>query len=158
MNDESVKMDAWIDRSMDQLLTLIPGWACFFYLMYSMTDDAEIKGFDPFAILGVTPSTEERDIKKQYRALSLIYHPDKVSHSLVFMLLCPVLPLVSGTVPCTVPYRDHEMEMEMEIEMGDRQRSFFGRCEQTCGAMCVFVCFYVRWWVHQNCAVHKKLL
>lgn len=43
-----------------------------------MTDDAEIKGFDPFAILGVTPSTEAREIKKQYRALSLIYHPDKV--------------------------------------------------------------------------------
>eukprot|EP00903_Cladosiphon_okamuranus_P005360 g5354.t1 len=60
-----------------RLLTLIPGWACFFYLMYSMTDDAEIKGFDPFAILGVTPSTEAREIKKQYRALSLIYHPDK---------------------------------------------------------------------------------
>lgn len=48
--------------------------------MYSMTDDAEIKGFDPFAILGVTPSTGEREIKKQYRALSLIYHPDKVTH------------------------------------------------------------------------------
>lgn len=62
----------------DQVLTLIPGWACFFYLLYSMTDDAEIKGFDPFAILGVTPSTEAREIKKQYRALSLIYHPDKV--------------------------------------------------------------------------------
>ena len=61
------------------MLTLIPGWACFFYLLYSMTDDAEIKGFDPYAILGVTPSTEARDIKKQYRALSLIYHPDKVS-------------------------------------------------------------------------------
>ncbi|CAN0234761.1 unnamed protein product, partial [Ectocarpus sp. 13 AM-2016] len=61
----------------DQVLTLIPGWACFFYLLYSMTDDAEIKGFDPFAILGVTPSTEAREIKKQYRALSLIYHPDK---------------------------------------------------------------------------------
>ncbi len=61
-----------------QLLTLVLGWACFFYLMYSMTDDAEIKGFDPYAILGVTPFTEARDIKKQYRALSLIYHPDKV--------------------------------------------------------------------------------
>lgn len=61
-----------------QLLTLIPGWACFFYLLYSMTDDAEIKGFDPFAILGVTPSMGEKEIKKQFRALSLIYHPDKV--------------------------------------------------------------------------------
>lgn len=60
-----------------KLLTLIPGWACFFYLLYSMTDDAEIKGFDPFAILGVTPSMGEKEIKKQFRALSLIYHPDK---------------------------------------------------------------------------------
>eukprot|EP00904_Undaria_pinnatifida_P013204 jgi/Undpi1/9013/HiC_scaffold_26.g11474.m1 len=60
-----------------KVLTLVAGWACFFYLLNSMTDDAEIKGFDPFAILGVTPSTEARDIKKQYRALSLIYHPDK---------------------------------------------------------------------------------
>ncbi|CAM9107702.1 unnamed protein product [Laminaria digitata] len=60
-----------------KVLTLVAGWACFFYLLSSMTDDAEIKGFDPFAILGVTPSTEARDIKKQYRALSLIYHPDK---------------------------------------------------------------------------------
>lgn len=62
-----------------QVLTLIPGWAFFFFLMYSVGDDAEIKGFDPFAILGVTPFTEPREIKKQYRALSLIYHPDKVS-------------------------------------------------------------------------------
>lgn len=61
-----------------QLLTLIPGWLCFFYLLNSMTGDAEIKGFDPFAILGVTQDTSEREIKKQYRALSLIYHPDKV--------------------------------------------------------------------------------
>lgn len=52
------------------------------YLMNSMTDDAEIKGFDPFAILGVTPSTGKQEIKKQYRALSLIYHPDKVSSRL----------------------------------------------------------------------------
>ncbi|CAM9946707.1 unnamed protein product, partial [Hapterophycus canaliculatus] len=62
-----------------QLLTLIPGWAFFFFLMYSVGDDAEIKGFDPFAILGVTPAAEPREIKKQYRALSLIYHPDKAS-------------------------------------------------------------------------------
>ncbi|CAB1121292.1 unnamed protein product [Ectocarpus sp. CCAP 1310/34] len=67
----------WRWSFVTKVLTLIPGWACFFYLLNSMTDDAEIKGFDPFAILGVTPSTEAREIKKQYRALSLIYHPDK---------------------------------------------------------------------------------
>lgn len=67
------------NKTPGQVLTLIPGWAFFFFLMHSVGDDAEIKGFDPFAILGVTPSTEAREIKKQYRALSLIYHPDKVS-------------------------------------------------------------------------------
>ena len=61
-----------------------------------MTDDAEIKGFDPFAILGVTPSTEAREIKKQYRALSLIYHPDKVS---------PKSPTRFVRVVCSVGYR-----------------------------------------------------
>ena len=59
-------------------MTLIPGWLYLFYLVHSMTDDNQIKGFDPFAILGVTPNTPAKDIKKQYRALSLIYHPDKV--------------------------------------------------------------------------------
>ena len=69
--------------------------------MYSMTDDAEIKGFDPFAILGVTPSTEARDIKKQYRALSLIYHPDKVRrhgctrHPVFYIMSIPVPTLFS---------------------------------------------------------------
>lgn len=78
------------DSARRQVLTLIPGWAFFFFLMYSVGDDAEIKGFDPFAILGVTPSTETREIKKQYRALSLIYHPDKVS--LTIAKCCEVVP------------------------------------------------------------------
>ncbi|CAM9348933.1 unnamed protein product [Ascophyllum nodosum] len=60
-----------------KVMTLIPGWFYLFYLVHSMTDDNQIKGFDPFAILGVTPNTPAKDIKKQYRALSLIYHPDK---------------------------------------------------------------------------------
>lgn len=81
-----------------QVLTLVAGWACFFYLLSSMEDDAEIKGFDPFAILGVTPSTEARDIKKQYRALSLIYHPDKVSQK-------TLTRLGAGRKLCRVSYR-----------------------------------------------------
>lgn len=36
-----------------------------------------MKTFDPFEILGVSDSASERDIKKAYRKLSLLYHPDK---------------------------------------------------------------------------------
>lgn len=68
-----------------QVMTLILGWVYLFYLFHSMTEDNQIKGFDPFAILGVTPSTPAKEIKKQYRALSLIYHPDKVG-------LCVTVP------------------------------------------------------------------
>jgi curved DNA-binding protein CbpA len=36
-----------------------------------------LKSFDPYQILGVEPNTEIKDIKKAYRRLSLIKHPDK---------------------------------------------------------------------------------
>eukprot|EP00878_Enallax_costatus_P024760 GHUV01026445.1.p1 GENE.GHUV01026445.1~~GHUV01026445.1.p1 ORF type:complete len:636 (+),score=256.18 GHUV01026445.1:447-2354(+) len=38
---------------------------------------ANMKPFDPFEILGVPREATERDIKKAYRKLSLLYHPDK---------------------------------------------------------------------------------
>jgi hypothetical protein len=39
---------------------------------------ADAKPFDPFEILGLPRDAAERDIKKAYRKLSLVYHPDKV--------------------------------------------------------------------------------
>ncbi len=42
-----------------------------------MTFDAELASFDPFKILGVKSSSEEKEIRKAYRKLSLEYHPDK---------------------------------------------------------------------------------
>ena len=42
-----------------------------------LKDDSEIKTFDPFAILGIAAGTSEREIKRAYRKMSLLYHPDK---------------------------------------------------------------------------------
>lgn len=36
-----------------------------------------IKTFDPYEILGVQVGDNERTIKKAYRQMSLIWHPDK---------------------------------------------------------------------------------
>lgn len=44
---------------------------------YISTTAGPLKNFDPFEILGVSESASERDIKKAYRKLSLLYHPDK---------------------------------------------------------------------------------
>lgn len=54
----------------------------FFWFVWAITADQiskikPLKSFDPFQILGVEPGAEMKDIKKAYRRLSLIKHPDK---------------------------------------------------------------------------------
>jgi len=51
--------------------------ACGAYLLSQVGESSEMAAFDPFAILGVEPGTDEKLIKKAYRKLSLKYHPDK---------------------------------------------------------------------------------
>jgi hypothetical protein len=47
-------------------------------LAYTQSSMASMKPFDPFEILNVPRDATDRDIKKAYRKLSLVYHPDKV--------------------------------------------------------------------------------
>ena len=54
----------------------------FFWFVWYLTADQiskiePLKSFDPYQILGVGPAAELKDIKKAYRRLSLIKHPDK---------------------------------------------------------------------------------
>jgi translocation protein SEC63 len=58
------------------------GLVLFFWFVWYLTADQiskikPLKSFDPFQILGVDPGAEMKDIKKAYRRLSLIKHPDK---------------------------------------------------------------------------------
>merc|ERR1719247_2466627 len=52
-------------------------WAGLYSVIMQISSEKEIKKFDPFDILEVAPGSSPPDIKKAYRKLSLIYHPDK---------------------------------------------------------------------------------
>ncbi|DAZ95126.1 TPA: hypothetical protein N0F65_009757 [Lagenidium giganteum] len=59
------------------LLVLAALWYGLYRMAILLKDDSEIKSFDPFAILGIASGASEREIKRAYRKMSLLYHPDK---------------------------------------------------------------------------------
>lgn len=59
-------------------LTVIVGWALLAYLTYRVSQfDYEMSNFDPYEILGLETSASLSEIKRAYRKLSLLLHPDK---------------------------------------------------------------------------------
>ncbi|KAG0656762.1 secretory subunit [Rhodotorula mucilaginosa] len=61
-------------------IVLAVGWLAFAVVVQRARGiEGEGPQFDPFAILGVSSSSTEKQIKKHYRKLSLKFHPDKVS-------------------------------------------------------------------------------
>lgn len=56
------------------------GWFTFAFLLYKISTAEvvpDVVTFDPFQILGVALDSTEEEIKKAYKKLSLIWHPDK---------------------------------------------------------------------------------
>jgi len=54
------------------------GWIFFAMIVYQISlFDYEMANFDPYEILEVSISADKKQIKSQYKKLSLIYHPDK---------------------------------------------------------------------------------
>lgn len=59
-------------------LSIIAGWLLLGYLTYRVSQfDYELSNFDPYEILGLETSATSAEIKRAYRKLSLLLHPDK---------------------------------------------------------------------------------
>ncbi|KAJ3696202.1 hypothetical protein LUZ60_001579 [Juncus effusus] len=59
-------------------LTVVLLWAVMFVLIYYIKlMSQEVQPFEPYSILGLEPGASESEIKKSYRKLSILYHPDK---------------------------------------------------------------------------------
>ncbi|XP_056422230.1 translocation protein SEC63 homolog isoform X2 [Hyla sarda] len=62
------------------------GWALFIFLAYKVSKtDKEYQEYNPYEVLGLDPGATVSEIKKQYRLLSLKFHPDKGGDDAIFM-------------------------------------------------------------------------
>uniref|UniRef100_A0A3Q1GTU3 SEC63 homolog, protein translocation regulator n=1 Tax=Acanthochromis polyacanthus TaxID=80966 RepID=A0A3Q1GTU3_9TELE len=65
---------------------LLFGWAVFLLLAYKVSKlEREYQEYNPYEVLNLDPGASVSEIKKQYRVLSLKFHPDKGGDEATFM-------------------------------------------------------------------------
>ncbi|MCJ1308537.1 secretory subunit [Agyrium rufum] len=67
------------ERRLKRIITVVLGWAVIGWMAYLIivTQRTVPQIWDPYKILGISRSTSEKNIKKAFKKLSLLYHPDK---------------------------------------------------------------------------------
>ncbi|GES59560.1 protein translocation complex component [Aspergillus terreus] len=68
------------ERRIKRIITVVVGYAVMAWMVYLIIVTARTtpKVWDPYDILGISRSADEKAISKHYKRLSLLYHPDKV--------------------------------------------------------------------------------
>ena len=68
------------ERRVKRIITVVTGYAIMAYMIYLIIVTARVtpKIWDPYDILGVSRSANEKAISRHYKRMSLIYHPDKI--------------------------------------------------------------------------------
>ncbi|KAI5285759.1 secretory subunit, partial [Ascosphaera aggregata] len=67
-------------RPLKRIATVITGLCVMAYMVYLIivTQRTAPRLYDPYAILGLSRTSDERAISRHYKRLSMIYHPDKI--------------------------------------------------------------------------------
>lgn len=68
------------ERRIKRGIAVLVGWAIIGWMIYLIIVTARTtpKLYDPYEILGVSRSADEKAISRHYKRMSLIYHPDKI--------------------------------------------------------------------------------
>lgn len=67
-------------------LALLAGWVLFIFLAYKVSQtDREYQEYNPYEVLSLKPGAAPAEIRRQYRLLSLKFHPDKGGDEAMFM-------------------------------------------------------------------------
>ncbi|KAJ5091315.1 hypothetical protein NUU61_006185 [Penicillium alfredii] len=68
------------ERRIKRIVTVIVGYLVMAWMVYLIIVTARTvqKVYDPYEVLGVSRSADEKAIARHYKRLSLIYHPDKI--------------------------------------------------------------------------------
>ncbi|KAJ5089312.1 hypothetical protein N7532_007996 [Penicillium argentinense] len=68
------------ERRIKRIITVILGYLVMAWMIYLIlvTARTTAKVYDPYDVLGISRSADEKAISRHYKRLSLIYHPDKI--------------------------------------------------------------------------------
>uniref|UniRef100_A0A673CTZ7 Translocation protein SEC63 homolog n=1 Tax=Sphaeramia orbicularis TaxID=375764 RepID=A0A673CTZ7_9TELE len=78
---------------------LLFGWAVFLLLAYKVSKlDREYQEYNPYEVLNLDPGASVAEIRKQYRVLSLKFHPDKGGDEATFMRIAKAYAALTNEV------------------------------------------------------------